>query len=182
MRGRRADDPGDRRGAGRAPSVVWVGEPTLWGVCPRTRAFATTRSTSPGKAAHSSDPRLGAPPFTRRSIFSSVLRRIAREQEANAPEASDFDPSWTTITVGEIGGGTAANILARECRFVFDVRTVPGGDPDAMLAPFFAEVERVARQACRRSGLNAACGWTCAPTPRRCAWTARAPRNGSSAR
>ena len=71
------------------------------------------------------------------------MRRIAREQEDNAPKGSEFDPSWTTITVGEIGGGTAPNILARECRFVFDVRTVPGNNPDAMLQPFFDHVARV---------------------------------------
>ena len=84
-----------------------------------------------------------------------MLRRIAREQEANAPAQSDFDPSWTTITVGEIGGGTAANILARECRFVFDVRSVPGTDADALLAPFFAEVDRVHA---RLSALGRECG------------------------
>ena len=130
-----------RRGA--APSVVWVGEPTLWGVLSAHKGIRDYEVRITGKAAHSSDPRLGASAIHEAIDLLAVLRRIAGEQEANAPASSDFDPSWTTITVGEIGGGTAPNILARECRFVFDVRTVPGVNPDAMLAPFFAEVKRV---------------------------------------
>jgi acetylornithine deacetylase len=128
---------------GAAPSVVWVGEPTLWGVISAHKGIRDYEVQITGKAAHSSDPRLGASAIHEAIDLLAVLRRIALEQEAQAPKASDFDPSWTTITVGEIGGGTAPNILARECRFVFDVRTVPGNNPDAMLAPFFAEVERV---------------------------------------
>jgi acetylornithine deacetylase len=130
-----------RRGA--APSVVWVGEPTLWGVISAHKGIRDYEVHITGKAAHSSDPRLGASAIHEAIDLLGVLRGIAREQEANAPKTSDFDPSWTTITVGQIGGGTAANILARECSFVFDVRTVPGGNADQLLAPFFAEVERV---------------------------------------
>lgn len=142
-----------RRGA--APSVVWVGEPTLWGVLSAHKGIRDYEVRITGKAAHSSDPRLGASAIHEAIDLLGVLRKIAREQEANAPKTSDFDPSWTTITVGEIGGGTAPNILARECRFVFDVRSVPGGDPDAMLAPFFAEVERVNA---KLSALGPECG------------------------
>lgn len=130
-----------RRGA--APSVVWVGEPTLWGVLSAHKGIRDYEIKITGKAAHSSDPRLGASAIHEAIDLLALLRKVAREQEANAPTSSDFDPSWTTITVGEIGGGTAANILARECRFVFDIRTVPGADADALLAPFFAEVDRV---------------------------------------
>ena len=129
--------------SGSAPSIVWVGEPTLWGVLSAHKGIRDYEVKITGKAAHSSDPRLGASAIHEAIDLLAVLRKIAREQEANAPSQSDFDPSWTTITVGEIGGGTAANILARECRFVFDVRTVPGTNADALLAPFFAEVERV---------------------------------------
>lgn len=128
---------------GAAPSVVWVGEPTLWGVLSAHKGIRDYEVKITGKAAHSSDPRLGASAIHEAIDLLSTLGRIAREQEDNAPKNSEFDPSWTTITVGEIGGGTAPNILARECRFVFDVRTVPGAKPDAMLAPFFSEVERV---------------------------------------
>jgi acetylornithine deacetylase len=38
-----------------------------------------------------------------------------------------------------VSGGTAHNILARECWFVFDLRCPPGFDADTVLAPFLAE-------------------------------------------
>jgi len=140
---------------GAAPSVVWVGEPTLWGVMSAHKGIRDYEVKITGKAAHSSDPRMGASAIHEAVELLAVLRRLAREQEEEAPRTSDFDPSWTTITIGEIGGGTAPNILARECRFVFDVRTVPGVNPDAMLAPFFAEVEKVRA---RLVPLGAECG------------------------
>jgi len=130
-----------RRGA--APAVVWVGEPTLWGVLSAHKGIRDYEVRITGKAAHSSDPRMGASAIHEAIDLLGTLRRIAREQEENAPTGSEFDPSWTTITVGEIGGGTAPNILARECRFVFDVRTVPGANPDGLLQPFFDHVARV---------------------------------------
>jgi len=131
--------------AGAAPSLVWVGEPTLWGVYSAHKGIRDYEVVITGKAAHSSDPRRGASAIHEAIELLSVLRRIAREAEASAPKASAFDPSWTTLTIGQINGGTATNILARECRFVFDVRATPGGgpegDPDTMLRPFFAAVE-----------------------------------------
>ena len=130
-----------RRGAD--PSVVWVGEPTLWGVVSAHKGIRDYEVKITGKAAHSSDPRLGASAIHEAADLMAALRRIAREQEENAPKDSEFDPAWTTLTIGEISGGTASNILARECRFVFDVRAVPGINVDALLRPFFAEVDRI---------------------------------------
>lgn len=40
--------------------------------------------------------------------------------------AADFAPPWTTCHVGEISGGTAHNITAKDCRFMMDFRVVPG--------------------------------------------------------
>ncbi len=142
-----------RRGA--APSVVWVGEPTLWGVMSAHKGIRDYEVKITGKPAHSSDPRLGASAIHEALDLLAVIRRIAREQEADAPRSSDFDPSWTTITVGEIQGGTASNILAQNCRFIFDVRSVPGKNPDAMLAPFFEEVDHIHA---KLSALGPECG------------------------
>jgi len=128
---------------GADPAIVWVGEPTGWTVLSAHKGIRDYEVRITGKAAHSSDPRLGASAIHEAVELLSVLRAIARACEASAPAHSDFNPSWTTLTIGMIAGGTASNILARECRFVFDVRTSPGTDADALLAPFFAEVEKV---------------------------------------
>jgi acetylornithine deacetylase len=50
------------------------------------------------------------------------------ENRARTPSslAAMFDPPWTTCHVGQITGGTAHNITAKDCRFGMDFRVVPG--------------------------------------------------------
>jgi acetylornithine deacetylase len=40
---------------------------------------------------------------------------------------SPFTPKGATLTIGQVNGGTAVNILARECVFIFDLRTRRAG-------------------------------------------------------
>jgi acetylornithine deacetylase len=49
-----------------------------------------------------------------------------------------FEPPWTTLHVGQITGGTAHNITAKDCRFGMDFRVVPGEDPEEWGARFEA--------------------------------------------
>lgn len=39
--------------------------------------------------------------------------------------AEMFDPGWTSLHVGQISGGTAHNIMAKDCVFGLDIRMVP---------------------------------------------------------
>ena len=67
------------------------------------------------------------------------LAALARRLKADADPACGFDPPEPTLTVGIMRGGTAANILAREASFTFDLRCPPGTDPDDIIAPFLAQ-------------------------------------------
>ncbi|SFE62849.1 acetylornithine deacetylase [Roseivivax sediminis] len=44
--------------------------------------------------------------------------------------AAPFEPSCTTLHVGQISGGTAHNITAKDCTFSLGARVVPGESPD----------------------------------------------------
>ncbi len=70
-----------------------------------------------------------------------------RNAENMAAEPSDlaamFDPPFTTCHVGQITGGTAHNITAKDCWFAMDFRVVPGEDPDQWRDAYFAEVREV---------------------------------------
>ena len=68
---------------------------------------------------------------------------MAETLKRDADPASPYQPKETTLTVGLLNGGTAGNILARRCEFVFDVRTQPGVDVRALIAPFQAEVAQM---------------------------------------
>ncbi|MBA86423.1 acetylornithine deacetylase [Thalassobius sp. S69A] len=61
-----------------------------------------------------------------------------------SPVAAMFDPHWTTAHVGQISGGTAHNITAKDCEFGFGFRIIPGQDPadwDARLRARAAQIE-----------------------------------------
>lgn len=68
----------------------------------------------------------------------------ARNAENRAKEPTDlaamFEPPWTTLHVGQISGGTAHNITAKDCRFGMDFRVVPGEDAEGWGERFVAEV------------------------------------------
>jgi acetylornithine deacetylase len=69
------------------------------------------------------------------------LSELAHRLEREADPASPFVPPHPTLTIGQINGGTAVNILARQCVFLFDLRCPPGIDPMKILGPFLAETQ-----------------------------------------
>ena len=91
--------------------------------------------TVTGHEAHSSLTHLGISATWSRVRLMAMLADIARDLEAQGDHASPFHPPHATLTIGQINGGTAVNILARECRFAFDLRCPAGdrsaGDPGA---------------------------------------------------
>ncbi len=57
--------------------------------------------------------------------------------------AAMFDPPCTTWHVGQVSGGTAHNITAKDCRFSMDFRAVPGDDVAALKAAYLAHVREI---------------------------------------
>ena len=121
---------------GARPDAVWVGEPTLWQVVSGHKGIMLTEVVVTGKEAHSSLPHLGISANGEAVDLMALLRNIERDLAQAASDASPFDPPYPTLSIGELKGGTATNILARECRFAFDLRCPPGFNPDVILAPF----------------------------------------------
>ena len=94
-----------------------------------------------GHEAHSSLTHLGLSANMIAIRLMHRLSELAESLERAADPASPFTPKHATLTVGQINGGTAVNILARECVFVFDLRCPAGVDPMAVLGPFLAEAK-----------------------------------------
>ena len=67
------------------------------------------------------------------------------ENMAATPSAMDamFDPPFTTWHVGQVHGGTAHNITAKDCRFSMDFRAVPGDDVVALKEAYLAHVAKI---------------------------------------
>ena len=109
------------------PGAAVVGEPTLMEVADAHKSVATVRTIVTGHEAHSALPALGANAVAAAADVVGEIGRLAREYEAGPLDAR-FAPPCCTLHVGTIRGGTARNILARECVFEWEFRGLPGID------------------------------------------------------
>ena len=127
--------------AGARPDAVWVGEPTLWQVVSGHKGIVVTKVEVTGREAHSSLPHLGASAIGEAVDLMALLKTLAQDLADNPMPEAAFDPPYPSLTIGRVTGGTASNILARQCSFMFDLRCPPGFDVDTILAPFLAAAE-----------------------------------------
>jgi acetylornithine deacetylase len=125
------------------PGAVIVGEPTMMQVADAHKGVATFRTRVTGHEAHSALPALGANAVAAAADVVSEIGRLAREYE-KGPLDPRFTPPYSTLHVGMIEGGTARNILARECSFHWEFRGLPGVKTASALAQVQAFVDQVA--------------------------------------
>ncbi len=116
-------------GAVPRPQAVIVGEPTMMGVVNAQNAGGGIVATFTGFEAHSSMTHLGVSAIHFAGDFIHWLNELQVELAARKRTDLDTVPGHTTINVGIINGGTAGNILARECTLNWGYRTLPGDDP-----------------------------------------------------
>ena len=124
-----------------APALVVVGEPTSMEAVIGHKGITTWRVKIEGKEAHSSQPHLGVSAIMAAVPLMAELAALAERLDKAADPASPFTPKGATLTIGQVSGGTAPNILARECEFLFDLRYPPGLHPEEILGPFARQVE-----------------------------------------
>ena len=120
------------------PALVVVGEPTDMVAVRAHKGIASFKVTVTGREAHSSLTHLGVSANMMAIKLMARLVALSEKLEREADPSSPFTPKGATLTIGQVNGGTAVNILARECVFIFDLRTPAGMDPVALLSDFFA--------------------------------------------
>jgi len=121
--------------------VVVVGEPTNMEAVNGHKGIATFTVTVSGREAHSSQTHLGVSAILEAIPLMAQLKDLGERLEREADPGSPFMPKGATLTIGILNGGTAHNILARTCRFTFDLRCPHPLDPLQVLEPFFAEAK-----------------------------------------
>ncbi len=132
------------------PALVLVGEPTMMAVADAHKGIATFETCVTGVAAHSAKPQLGASAIAAACDIVTAIGRLGSELEA--PDRLDprFDPPFSTFHVGVIHGGTAHNIVARECMFQWEFRGLPNLSSAAGLALVQAYIDQTALPRLRR--------------------------------
>ena len=115
------------------PAAVIVGEPTGMQIASAHKGICAMTTTVRGREAHSSRPRDGVNAISAAASLVSYLYRLCDEL-AETDRDDRFEPPFTTFNVGQIGGGDAINIIARECLLNWEFRPIPGADPADIIA------------------------------------------------
>jgi acetylornithine deacetylase len=123
----------DLRAAGIRPAGCIVGEPTGMQVMVGHKGLRVYRCRVHGLEAHSSLAPTGVNAIEHAARLIARIRELAGELATTGPRDESFSVPFVTISTGTIRGGTATNIVPRECEFQFDLRYLPGMNVDATI-------------------------------------------------
>ncbi len=113
-----------------------VGEPTdMESVCAH-KGIVALRTRVTGYETHSSQTHRGVSAVMTAARLVTYLDDAASRLIEECREDTGFDPAYTTVHVGVIRGGTAINIVSRDCEFVWDIRAVRESDATRLLDEF----------------------------------------------
>lgn len=131
------------------PEAVIVGEPTSMRVVSAHKCVRSFVVEVTGREAHSSLPDAGVSAVMEALKLMQLVAQMG--EDARAISHPHFAPAHPTLTIGKVEGGTAANILARTCSFVWDLRTVDVSEADAIESHFRAAAEALDADIKRRA-------------------------------
>jgi acetylornithine deacetylase len=114
------------------PRLAIIGEPTSMQVANAQKGCAFFKTKVTGRDGHSSAPGRGVNAIFAAAEIIAAISRLAAEARGRARPGTGFEPPHTTLNVGTIDGGAAVNIIARDCVFEWDLRSLPGDDVEAM--------------------------------------------------
>lgn len=125
------------------PAGCFVGEPTRMQVMTGHKGMRVTRCNVRGLEAHSSM----APEAINAIEYAGRLIEKIRQMAIGLRTEGPFDPVFkiphTTMQTGLIHGGTAPNIVAKDCEFVFDCRTLPQSNSDELIIQIQEHAEKL---------------------------------------
>lgn len=114
------------------PAGCIVGEPTDMQVVIAHKGKRSYACCVRGKEAHSALTPQGVNAIEYAARLIVYIRNMADRMRDVETRDNAFDVPFTTLQTGTIDGGTAVNIVPRECRFKFEFRYLPGADPDRL--------------------------------------------------
>ena len=115
------------------PQIVIVGEPTDMLVVNAHKSIDAFTTTVRGLEAHSSATNEGVNAVMIAAEMIHFISQIADEMKLKGDPTGRFEPPYTSVHVGMIHGGTALNIIPKECSFEWEFRALPGQDPQEII-------------------------------------------------
>jgi acetylornithine deacetylase len=127
----------------RPPIACLVGEPTSMRLSPAHKGKLAMRVEITGRACHSGMAPEGVNAIQMAARLVGWIEKKADEKSVNGPFDKRFAMPYTTLQVGTIRGGGALNIVPEACCFDFEIRNVPGDDPEALVAQLQARADDI---------------------------------------
>ncbi|TDX27007.1 acetylornithine deacetylase [Modicisalibacter xianhensis] len=133
------------------PAAVIVGEPTLMAPVVAQKGITNLRTTVTGCEAHSSQVNQGVSAIHVAARLVTRIEDIMAELRDEGRVDEAFNVAHSSLHVGKIQGGTAINIMARECRFDWEIRHLPQDGFDEVYRRFEAFASELERELQGRS-------------------------------
>ena len=126
-------------------SAVIVGEPSMMNAVTAHKGGLGLNTRIKGYEVHSSLMHTGvsAIMYGARLIEWANQTNAASAAAEPSPVAAMFKPTFTTVHIGTIEGGTADNITAKDCRFSVDMRVLPDESPERWREIYMEQVAGV---------------------------------------
>ncbi len=115
------------------PRLCIVGEPTEMKVIIAHKGKKSMRCHVRGLECHSALAHEGVNAVEAAAELIAHMKVMMRRLRDQGPFDPAFEPPYTTLHTGTIHGGTALNIVPRDCWFEFEIRNLPDQDPQTYL-------------------------------------------------
>ncbi|WP_109511705.1 acetylornithine deacetylase [Pseudomonas ovata] len=122
------------------PLLCIIGEPTELKPVLGHKGKLAMRCDVHGEACHSAYAPYGVNAIEHAADLIGELGRIGQRLQAH--QDPRFDPPFSTMQAGLISGGKALNIVPADCRFDFEIRSLPSQNP----AEVAAQLQRYAHE------------------------------------
>ena len=115
------------------PAMAIIGEPTSMQAIIGHKGKCAFDVNVTGCNAHSAYTTEGVNAVIYAARLVNFIYEFQQRIVANGPFDNDYRVPYSTLHVGTIDGGTAANIVPANCRFDFEIRHLPEQDPQAII-------------------------------------------------
>lgn len=111
------------------PLLCLIGEPTELKPVLGHKGKVAMRCQVHGAACHSAYAPQGVNAVEYAARLVVELGRLGEALKTAESQDPRFDPPFSTVQTGLIGGGQALNIVPQDCTFDFEIRALPAQDP-----------------------------------------------------
>jgi acetylornithine deacetylase len=125
------------------PLMCIVGEPTGMQAATGHKGKIALRATCTGREGHSALAPMAMNALHLGADFLNAVRALQAEVAATGLRDGDYDVPYTTLHVGKMNGGVQVNIVPNTCVLDFEIRSLAGDDPQALIDRLEAAAESI---------------------------------------